>query len=127
MTDLPLGITGEAKIIVSDENTAKHMGSGAAVVFSTPSLVALMERASIAAVHPYLPPEQTTVGFEVKIKHIAPTPLGMTVTARAELVAVDGHKLTFKVEAIDEQKQVGMGTHRRAIVDLQSFGRETSP
>jgi predicted thioesterase len=82
-------------------------------------MIGLMERAAIQAVQANLPEGHTTVGFEVNVKHFGATPKGGTVTVIAELVEIDGRKLRFKVEARDEEKKVGDGTHRRAIIPLQ--------
>lgn len=115
--NLKPGMSAEIVTVVDDSLVVKHVGG--AGVFSTPSMIGLMERASIQAVQPHLPEGHTTVGFEVHVKHVAPTPKGKTVTVRAELLEVDGRKLRFKVEAHDEDKKVGEGTHRRAIVKVQ--------
>src|SRR5262249_61473587 len=105
---------------VGDTLVVKHMGGEG--VLSTPSMIGLMEPAGIQAVQPHLPPGHTTVGFEVNVKHFGATPKGQKVTVRAELLEVDGRKLRFKVEAHDEQKKVGDGTHRRAIIAVQRKG-----
>lgn len=111
------GLKTETVTTVDDKLVVKHMGGDG--VLSTPSMIALMERASIEAVQDYLPEGHTTVGFEVHVKHFAATPKGKKVTVRAELIEVDAHKLRFKVEAHDEDKKVGDGTHRRAIIAIQ--------
>jgi predicted thioesterase len=121
MAELKPGLTGEAKIVVEEKHTARHLGSGGVNVLASPIMIALMEEAARNAVEPLLPPGQLTVGAELAIKHLAPTPLGMRVTARAELVSVDGRMLTFHVEARDEKDQVGEGTHVRAIIVLEKF------
>lgn len=90
-------------------------------VFATPSMVALMEEAALGAVDPYLPAGQLTVGSSLHIRHLAPTPLGMTVRTRAELLAIDGRMLTFRVEAFDEREKIGEGTHVRAVISLEKF------
>lgn len=110
------GLQAEITTVVDDSLVVKHMGGDG--VFSTPSMIALMERAGIQAVQPVLGTTHTTVGFEVHVKHFAPTPKGKTITVRAELLEIDGRKLRFKVEAHDEDKKVGEGTHRRAIVQI---------
>jgi fluoroacetyl-CoA thioesterase len=112
------GLSAEITTVVDESLVVKHMGGEG--VLSTPSMISLMERAGIQAVQPVLPADCTTVGFEVHIKHFAPTPKGKRVTVRAELLEVDGRKLRFKVEAHDEDKKVGEGTHRRAVVQIQS-------
>ena len=121
MEGIAPGLVGEVQAMVSEENTAKHLGSGGVEVFATPAMVMLMERAGVAAVDHLLPEGQCTVGVHLDAKHLAATPRGMNVTARAELVEVDGRKLTFQVEAFDDQEKVGEGTHQRVIIDLERF------
>ena len=108
------GASAEITTVVDDSLVVSHMGGDG--VLSTPSMISLMERAGIQAVQSLLPAGHTTVGFEVNVKHFAATPKGKHVTVRAELLDVDGRKLRFKVEAHDEDKKVGDGTHRRAAV-----------
>ena len=108
-------VTGDLSAV--NQLIVKHMGGDG--VLSTPSMIGLMERAGIEAVQSHLPEGHTTVGFEVNVKHFGATPKGKKVTVRAELLEVDGRKLRFKVEAHDEDKKVGEGTHRRAIVSIQ--------
>lgn len=112
------GLSAEITTVVDDSLVVRHVGGDG--VLSTPSMIGLMERAGIQAVQAILPEGYTTVGFEVHVKHFAPTPKGKKVTVRAELLEVDGRKLRFKVEAHDEDKKVGDGTHRRAIVPIQA-------
>jgi predicted thioesterase len=110
------GASAEITTVVDDSLVVSHMGGDG--VLSTPSMISLMERAGIQAVQSLLPEGHTTVGFEVNVKHFAATPKGKRVTVRAELLDVDGRKLRFKVEAHDEDKKVGDGTHRRAVVAI---------
>jgi fluoroacetyl-CoA thioesterase len=121
MESLVPGLTGEFRIVVTEANTAKHLGSGCVEVLATPEMVRLMERASVAAVDHLLPEGQRTVGAHLDVRHLAATPLGMTVTARAELLTVEGRRLTFRVEAFDEVEKVGEGTHQRYIIDVDRF------
>jgi predicted thioesterase len=100
------GLKTETVTIVDDKLVVKHMGGDG--VLSTPSMIALMERASIQAVQDYLPEGHTTVGFEVHVKHFGATPKGKKLTVRAELIEVDARKLRFKVEAHDEDKRLAM-------------------
>jgi len=119
--DIVPGLVGQLELVVAEENTARHLGSGNVSVFATPEMVRLMERASVAAVDHLLPPGQRTVGIHVDVRHLAATPVGMHVVARSELVAVEGRKLTFHVEVHDEVEKVGEGTHQRMIIDLDRF------
>lgn len=121
MAAIAPGIVNEKRVAVSEELTAKHLGSGTVQVLATPAMIALMERTSHEAVERLLAPGQTTVGVLVTVRHLAATPLGMEVRTRSELVAVDGRKLTFNVEAFDAIEKVGDGTHERYIIDLARF------
>lgn len=119
--DLKKGIVGEARIKVSEDNTAIKFGSGKVNVFGTPAMIALMEEACINAVDSLLPDAYATVGIDLRIKHIAATPIGMHITASAKLVNIDSRKLTFKVEAFDEKEKIGEGDHFRYIIELDKF------
>ena len=118
--DLKPGLSAEIKTVVDDSLVVKHVGGDG--VFSTPSMIGLMERAGIEAVQSILGDGYTTVGFEVNVKHFAATPKGKDVTVRAELTEVDGRKLSFNVEASDDTQKVGAGTHRRAIIQVGNHG-----
>jgi fluoroacetyl-CoA thioesterase len=88
--------------------------------YSTPSMIPLMERAGVAAIQRYLSEGQTSVGVEVNIKHLAATPVGMQVTARASLIEIDGGRLKFRVEAWDDKEKIREGLHVRAVPDTHS-------
>jgi fluoroacetyl-CoA thioesterase len=123
MGEFRLGMSGEVSCVVSGRDTAASLGSGLVEAFSTPSLVALMESASVAAIQPHLRGGQTSVGIEVDIKHLAPTPVGMQVRAQAKLLEIDGSRLRFRVEAWDDVEQIGEGYHVRAILDAARFDK----
>jgi len=114
---LTVGLVGEASATVNASLLASSVGSGGMEVFSTPSLLALMESAAREAVEALLPAEQTTVGVRVDVQHLAATPLGAHVRAHAELTQVEGRRLVFHVTAFDEQEKIGEGTHERMVVD----------
>ena len=119
------GLVGEWLSLVVPENTARHLGSGGVSVFATPEMIRLMEGAAVRAVDSLLPEGYRTVGVVVNVRHLAATPLGMAVRARAELLAVEGRKLTFKVEAHDDLERIGEGTHQRMIIDVARFKERT--
>jgi fluoroacetyl-CoA thioesterase len=120
------GLKGVVKLVVAEEHTARHLGSGGVQVLATPQMVLLMERAGVAAVDGLLPEGYRTVGACLDIRHLAPTPVGMEVVASAELVQVEGRRLTFRVEVRDEIELVGEGTHERAIINVQKFGERVA-
>jgi len=119
--NLKIGMTAQAGKIVSEDDTAVKFGSGGVRVFATPMMVALMENAALNAVDPHLGEDSATVGLSLNVKHLAATPVGMKVTAVAELISIEGKKLTFKVEAYDEQEKIGEGIHERYIIKLSKF------
>ncbi len=115
------GLIGEAEMVVTEVVSAAHLGSGSVSVFATPALIILMEQATVAAVDPYLPPGQVSVGVSVDIAHLAATPLGMKVKAWAEVIDMDERRLTLQVEAYDEVEKIGEGLVHRVIVDRERF------
>jgi fluoroacetyl-CoA thioesterase len=121
MEEIVPGLVGQIEMIVREENTARHLGSGNVDVLATPEMVRLMEKAAVAAVDHLLPDGYCTVGVAVNVRHLAATPVGMRVQAQAELIAVEGRKLTFRVEADDEVERIGEGEHRRVIIDVERF------
>ncbi|MHB8510323.1 MAG: thioesterase family protein [Candidatus Dormibacteria bacterium] len=109
---------------VTPELSARHLGSGTVGVFATPAMVQMMEGAAVRAVQDQLPAGDTTVGFIVNIRHLAPTPIGHTVSATAELTEVDGRRLKFRVEARDGDRLIGEGEHVRVIIHAEAFVAE---
>ena len=119
--DLKVGMTGEAVMVVGTRDGAHRVGSGKIAVLATPVMIGLIEEAALAAVEEALPAGMQSLGTHLDVSHIAATPIGMSVTARAELVSVDGRKLAFKVEARDEKELIGSGTHTRVVVTEDRF------
>ena len=120
------GICGEQSVLVTEANTAKTMGSGTLDVFATPALVALAEKTCWQSVAPALEEGSGTVGTRLELEHTAPTPLGMTVTCRSELTAVEGRKLIFRVRLEDEKGPVGGGTHERFVINEAKFAAKAA-
>ena len=116
-----LGFKNKKTVKVVEENTAKALGSGLLPVFSTPSMVALMENCCSEGVLPYLDEGTGTVGISLNIKHTSATPVSMEVTAECELIEIDRRRLVFKVWAYDNLGEVGSGIHERFIIDNEKF------
>ena len=121
MRELPTGLRGQAQTTVTEENTALAAGSGTLPVFATPMMLALMEQAAWQSVAPYLEEGQSTVGTLLQVSHDSATPVGMTVRAEAELTAVEGRKLRFRVTASDDAGLIGQGIHERFIIQDEKF------
>jgi fluoroacetyl-CoA thioesterase len=121
MAPLTPGLVGESTTRVTDELTAARYASGLVAAYATPAMVGLIESAAVEATRGHLPPGDTTVGIDLNIRHLAATPVGMSVHARAELVNVDGRRLDFRVEAWDDAEKIGEGTHTRMVVNEARF------
>ena len=122
---LDVGITNTIETIVTVDNCAINVGSGDAMVFATPSMIALMEKTAALSVAPYLEDGNTTVGTLVSIEHIAATPVDMKVTCTSTLTEIDGRKLIFNLEVYDECGKIGGGCHHRVIVNKAKFQQKT--
>ncbi len=123
---IPTGTRAALQERVEREKTVAHLHPGMPEVYGTPMMIHLMELAAATAIAPFLPPGWVSVGVAVDVRHLAATPVGATVTARAELTSWDGTAGTFAVEAHDGTEIIGSGTHRRAAVDLERFERSAA-
>ena len=107
--------------MVAATATAEYIGSGDMAVLATPALAALMENAAMMAVAAELPEGSTTVGTRLELNHLKASAVGVEVVAEAVLTAMDGRRLTFRVEAREGGQLVGECTHERVIVDRERF------
>ncbi len=119
--NLSVGLNATVLKEVSLSDTAQAFGSGEVKVFATPMMIGLMENAALKAVDHLLPEGYATVGTHIDVKHLAATPVGMTVTAEAKLIGIEGKKLTFSITAKDELDLIGEGTHQRVIIPFEKF------
>lgn len=126
MKEIAIGQKAEVYTKVTTDKLAIAVGSGSLKVFATPAMCALMEEASCNAIAPFLEDDETTVGTSLHIEHTAPSPKGVTVTAEAEIIAVNGREVTLKVTAHDEISEIGHGVHKRFVVDSQKFQSKTN-
>ena len=118
---LETGLKHTKEVICDENNTAAAVGSGSLRVFSTPALLALMELCAAECVLPHLEAGQSTVGTKVELKHVAATPVGMTVRCQCELCDIDRRRLVFDIKAYDERELVGECIHERFIVNNDKF------
>ncbi|MDA1347616.1 MAG: thioesterase family protein [Chloroflexi bacterium] len=115
--NIKAGQTGQRVTKVTKEMSINRMGREGADVLSTPGLLELMEWACIEATDAYLPEGYTTVGYAVDgFRHVAPTPVGNSVTVKVELTEVDRNRLTYSIQAFEGDKSIGVATHKRAVV-----------
>jgi predicted thioesterase len=116
------GATAEVSLTVDPERTADALGNRGVHVLATPFLVGLLENAAAAVLHPHLAPGASTVGTMVEMRHLAATPVGMHVRAKATLLETEGKRFLFAVEAWDDREKIAEGRHERFVVaDLAKF------
>jgi len=121
MLDLKPGLAGQASLVVGEEHTAPRIGSGRVHVLATPVMINVIEAAALDAIEGLLPPGHQSLGTVLNVRHIAATPVGMRVQASAEVIAVEGRTVRFRVEARDERDLIGDGTHERVVVNVAKF------
>ena len=121
MKKLETGLEQRIEYTVTDQDSASHVGSGLLEVFSTPSMIALMEKCSMMLVQEFLQPGSGTVGTLVNIKHLKATKIGETVTALSKLVEIDNKRLRFELNVYEGDKLIGTGEHERFIIDEEKF------
>ena len=114
-------ISHTSTLVVTNDNTAMAMDSGDLPVLATPALVALMENAAMLAARRICDDGETTVGASIEVKHLSPSPIGATITARATLSNREGRKLSFSITAIENDKTIGTANHTRYIVNPEKF------
>jgi fluoroacetyl-CoA thioesterase len=117
------GMSLETAFQVEEQHTAAHIGSGSLRVLATPIMIGFMERTSQRLLAQRLPAGFSSVGMLVNVRHLAPTPLGANVRVRSEVLAVDGLRVTFSVQAWDQIEQIGDGQHQRMVIDEARFLR----
>jgi len=115
------GMTGSAEIVVGPEHTAPFVGSGRIAVLATPVMINVIEAAALAAIEHLLPAGHQSLGIRLDISHTAATPVGLRVTATAEVVRLEGRTVSFRVEAHDEVEPIGGGSHERVVVSVARF------
>ncbi len=120
------GIKGSSEKVVTQELTAKAIGSGELDVFATPAVIAMAEETAWKSVASEFEPGQGTVGTRMDLKHIAATPVGMKVRCETTLTEIDRRKLTFDIKVYDEVDMIAEGTHERFIVDNEIFFAKAS-
>jgi fluoroacetyl-CoA thioesterase len=115
------GRTGTAHLLVGPEHTAPFVGSGRIPVLATPVMINVIEAAALNAIEHLLPLGHQSLGTHLDVSHVAATPVGLRVTATAEVLQVEGRTVTFRVEARDEVEVIGGGLHRRVVVSVARF------
>jgi fluoroacetyl-CoA thioesterase len=121
LTRISVGLQGTAELVVGPEHTAPFVGSGRIAVLATPVMINVIEAAALNAIEHLLPAGHQSLGIHLDVSHVAATPVGLQVTATAEVLGVEGRTVTFRVEARDSVEAIGAGTHQRVVVSVARF------
>jgi len=113
----------EFEFVVEARHAIDFAEGGMPAVLSTPNLVGLLERTARMTLDPLLDANERTVGVEIELRHLAPTPVGQKVTCTARVIAVDGREVSFHVEARDAHEVIARGSHRLAVIRGESCAR----
>jgi len=124
MRQIPLGTKGTFTLRVRPEHLANQFKDAMLPqVLATPVMIMVMENAALNALKPFLEADESAVGTEIDVRHLAATPVGHDVRAEAEVIEAAGKRIVFKVSARDETEEIGTGTHQRVVIDLESFNQ----
>ena len=123
LDNITIGMRAEQRVTVTSEMTVGHFVAHMPQVYATPMMILHMEMASGSAIAPHLPEGFVSVGMDVKVRHLAATPVGRTVRAVSRVIKIDPKSVVFEVEAWDGDRKIGDGTHRRGIVNVLEFER----
>jgi predicted thioesterase len=118
-----IGTTGAFQFLVEQKHCIDFATDGMPAVLSTPNLVVLIERTARESLQPFLEADERTVGTELEIRHLAPTPMGMRVSIATRVIRTEGKTATFQFEVKDEQELIARGVHTRAVIRVESFAR----
>lgn len=121
LTRIRPGLIGTAELTVAPEHTAPFVGSGRIAVLATPVMINVIEAAALAAIEHLLPAGHQSLGIHLDVRHFAATPVGLCVTATAEVLDIAGRTVTFRVDVHDEREAIGGGTHQRVVVSVARF------
>ena len=116
-----IGEVGELAIPTDMKHAVEFAGDGMPAVVSTPNIIQFLERTARHLLTPHLEADERSVGLEIDIRHLAPTPVGQTIHCTARVMAVDGSKISFQIEARDQHEVIVRGLHKRAVIRTESF------
>jgi fluoroacetyl-CoA thioesterase len=118
-----IGTIGELQFVVEQKHVIEFATDGMPAVLSTPSLIGLLERTAREVLSPLLQDDERSVGADIELRHVAPTPLGGRVTCTARVIQAEGREITFQIEARDDYELIARGLHKRAVIHVETFSR----
>jgi predicted thioesterase len=123
----PIGTLGETTFVVETKHCIEFATDGMPAVLSTPNLIGILERTARHTIEPFLETDERSVGVEIELRHLAPSPLGAKVTASTRVIGVTGRFVDYQIEAREGNKLIARGVHKRAIVRTGSFAERAKP
>jgi predicted thioesterase len=120
------GTVGETTFVVEEKHCIEFATDGMPAVLSTPNLIGILERTARHAIAPFLAEDERSVGVEIELRHLAPSPRGARVTAIARVIGHSGRFVDFQIEARDGQELIARGVHKRAVVRTGSFSHRVN-
>ena len=124
MREIPVGTKGSFTMVVAPEHLANRFKDAMLpAVLATPVMIMAMENAALNAIKPYFEAGESAVGTTIDVAHLAATPLGRRIVAFAEVTSVTGRHLSFRVNAMDGEEEIGRGTHGRVVIDMGRFAQ----
>ena len=121
MPNIPVGTKREERLLVTEEVCIGFLGLDAARVLSTPHLIGYLEMTARNLIKERLDPGWDSVGTHVDLRHLAATPVGMSVRLLAEVISSTDRRVVCRIEAFDEREKIAEGTHERALIDVARF------
>ena len=121
-----IGMQREENFIVQEKHSASQVGCGSLRVLATPIMIARIERNSHQLLAEHLPPGYSSVGAQINIRHLAPSPVGSTIRIRSEIQSIEGLRVTFIVQAWDQEEEIGTGDHTRFVIEEDRFLRRVA-
>jgi fluoroacetyl-CoA thioesterase len=124
MKSIPkVGTAGELTFTVEPKHTIEFADANMPAVLSTPNLIGLLERTARQSLLPHLDDNERSVGIEIELRHLAPTPVGKSVTCTTRVIRAEGREVAFHVEARDDHEVIARGSHRRHIIRVDRFAK----
>jgi fluoroacetyl-CoA thioesterase len=121
LDNVTIGMSDEMRLVVARDMTIGHFVAGMPLVYATPSMILHMEMAAGSAIASFLSPGFVSVGMEVNVRHLAATPTGGRVHVIARVSGIGAKSVMFEIEAWNEVRKIGEGTHRRGVVNVSEF------
>ena len=118
-----IGTVGELQFVVEQKHCIDFATDGMPAVLSTPNLIGILERTARQAIAPFLNVDERSVGVELDLRHLAPSPLGAKVTATARVIGASGRFVDFQIEARDQHELIVRGVHKRAVIRMEDFAK----